>query len=140
MAENSTETNQLLQAAARGDNEQWGALLARHRDRLRRMVALRLDRRLQRRIDASDVIQEAYIEAFERRAEYLKEPTMPLFLWLRFITGQQLLRLHRHHLGAQVRGVGREVSLYRGHLPETTSAANGGGSASFQICFPMALP
>src|SRR6266849_5497449 len=119
MTENSSDTNELLQQVARGDREKWGALLARHRDRLRRMVALRLDRRLQGRIDASDVIQEAYIEASERLAEYLKQPTMPFYLWLRFITGQKLLQLHRHHLGAQVRDVGREVSLYRGHLPET---------------------
>jgi RNA polymerase sigma-70 factor (ECF subfamily) len=122
MTENSSQTDRLLQAAARGDNEQWGALLTRHRERLRRMVALRLDRRLQGRIDASDVIQEAYLEASARLAEYLKEPTMPFFLWLRFLTSQKLLELHRHHLGAQARDAGREVSLYRGAFPEASSA------------------
>jgi RNA polymerase sigma-70 factor (ECF subfamily) len=121
--ENSSETDRLLQAAARGDNEGWGALLERHRERLRRMVMLRLDRRLQGRIDASDVIQEAYLEASARRAEYLKQPAMPFFLWLRFLTSQKLLELHRHHLGAQTRDAGREVYLYQGALPETSSAA-----------------
>jgi RNA polymerase sigma-70 factor (ECF subfamily) len=87
------------------------------------MVALRLDHRLQGRFDASDVIQEAYLEASRRLADYLKQPNMPFFLWLRFITGQKLLELHRYHLGAQARDAGREVSLYRGSLPETTSAA-----------------
>ncbi len=119
----SGETGELLRRAAQGDPQGWGALLERHRKRLRRMVALRLDQRLQGRIDASDVIQEAYLEASARLPEYLRQPAMPFFLWLRFLTGQKLLELHRHHLGTQMRDVGREVSLYRGALPETSSAA-----------------
>ncbi len=98
-------------------------LMDQNRDRLRRMVRLRMDRRLQGRIDPSDVIQEAYLEAATRYPEYQRNPTMPAFLWLRFITGQKLLVLHRRHLGAQARNAGREVSLYRGALPEATSAA-----------------
>ena len=74
MTGNSSETNQLLQRAARGDGHGLGTLLALHRARLRRMVALRLDRRLQGRIDPSDVIQEAYLEASTRLAEYLRNP------------------------------------------------------------------
>jgi RNA polymerase sigma-70 factor (ECF subfamily) len=98
-------------------------LLERHRPRLRRMIALRLDQRLQGRIDASDVIQEAYLEASTRLEDYLRRPEMPFFLWLRFLTGQKLMELHRHHLGTRMRDVGREVSLYRGSLPATSSAA-----------------
>jgi RNA polymerase sigma-70 factor (ECF subfamily) len=123
MSENSSETDRMLQGAAQGDTEKWGALLARHRERLRRMVTLRLDRRLQGRIDASDVIHEAYLEASTRMAEYLEQPPMPFFLWLRFLTSQKLLELHRHHLGAQARDAAREVCLYQGSLPETSSAA-----------------
>jgi RNA polymerase sigma-70 factor (ECF subfamily) len=123
MANQTTETTHLLVKAADGDRESWGALLARHRERLRRMVALRLDRRLQGRIDASDVIQDAYVEASARLPDYMRDRSMPFFLWLRFITAQKLLALHRHHLGTQMRAAGREVSLYRGTLPETTSAA-----------------
>jgi RNA polymerase sigma-70 factor, ECF subfamily len=123
MTGNSTETNQLLEQAARGDQRGLGTLLGQHRDRLRRMVALRLDRRLQGRIDPSDVIQEAYLEASVRLAEYLRDPSMPFFLWLRFLTGQKLLTLHRHHLGVQMRGAGQEVALCRGPLPEASSAA-----------------
>jgi RNA polymerase sigma-70 factor (ECF subfamily) len=87
------------------------------------MVALRLDPRLQGRIDASDVIQETYLEASTRLAEYLRRPAMPFILWLRFLAGQKLVTLHRHHLATEMRDVGREVSLYRGRLPETSSAA-----------------
>jgi RNA polymerase sigma-70 factor (ECF subfamily) len=117
------ETQALIDRAVRGDQGAWGELLARHRDRLRRMVALRLDRRLQGRVDASDVIQEAMLDASRRLAEFRQNPTMPFFLWLRYLTGQRLLEQHRRHLGAQGRDVGREISLYRGAMPETTTAA-----------------
>jgi RNA polymerase sigma-70 factor (ECF subfamily) len=123
MPSDSSETRQVLDRAAQGDSTGWSDLVARHRDRLRRMVALRLDRRLQRRIDASDVIQEAYLEAWTRLAEYLRAPTMPFFLWLRFLVGQRLVTLHRKHLGAHMRDLGVEVSLYPGGLPEASSAA-----------------
>src|SRR2546423_13338373 len=120
---NSDETDQLLRRAAQGDRQGWGTLLEHHRMRLRRMVALRLDRRLQGRVDASDVIQETFLEASVRLPEYLQQPSMPFFLWLRFLTGQKLVELHRHHLGAQMRDAGREISLYRGSLPGASSAA-----------------
>jgi RNA polymerase sigma-70 factor (ECF subfamily) len=123
MTGDTSEIDRLLQQAARGDQEGLGTLLARHRDRLRRMVALRLDRRLQGRIDPSDVIQEAYLEASARLAEYLRNPSMPFFLWLRFLTGQKLVTLHRHHFGVQMRDPCLEVALDQGPLPEASSAA-----------------
>ncbi len=123
MAGDASETERLLQQAAAGDRESWGVLFSRHRDRLKCMVALRLDRRLQGRIDPSDVIQEAFLDATNQLADYQRQPTMPFFLWLRLITGQKLVALHRHHLGTQARDAAREVSLYRGSLPETSSAA-----------------
>ena len=87
------------------------------------MVRMRLDQRLQARVDPSDVIQEAYLEAAERFDKYRGDPVMPFFLWLRFITAQKLLVIHRHHLGVQMRDAGRENSLYRGKIPEASSAA-----------------
>ena len=123
MTDNSAETNRLLEQARAGDQEALNALFARHRPRLRRMVDMRLDRRLQARIDASDVIQEACVEVVTRLNEYLSQPPYPLFLWLRLIVGERLLKLHRHHLGTQMRDAGLEVSIYRGALPEASSAA-----------------
>jgi RNA polymerase sigma-70 factor (ECF subfamily) len=120
---NSGETDSLLRQLARGDPQEWGALLQRHRDRLRRMVALRLDRRLQGRLDPSDVLQEAFLEASARLPDYLRQPALPFFLWLRLLTGQKMAELHRHHLGAQMRDAAREISLYRGALPGASSAA-----------------
>src|SRR5215472_12008291 len=122
-AGDGSETDRLLRQAAAGDQASLGALLERHGARLRRMVALRLDPRLQGRIAPSDVIQETYLEVSARLAEYLREPAMPFFLWLRFLAGQKLVTLHRKHLGTRMRDAGREVSLYRGRLPETSSAA-----------------
>ncbi len=123
MTGNSGQTDRLLRRAAQGDSEGWGALVAAHRDRLRRMVAMRLDRRLQGRIDASDVIQEAYLEAWTRLAEYVRSPPMPFFLWLRFLVAQKLLTLHRHHLGRRMRDPAREIRLAGGAMPEASSAA-----------------
>jgi RNA polymerase sigma-70 factor (ECF subfamily) len=123
MDNNSADTAALLGRARAGDRQALNEIFARHRDRLRRMVDLRLDPRLHARIDASDVIQDAYVEVLTRLEEYLRDPRYPLFLWLRLIVGQRLLKLHRHHLGARMRDAGLEVSLYRGALPAASSAA-----------------
>ena len=123
MDNNSAESVDLIERARAGDRAALNALLARHRDRLCRMVEMRLDTRLQARLDASDVVQEAYVEVTARLQEYLRDPKLPLFLWLRLVVGERLVRLHRHHLGTQMRDAGREVSLYRGALPAASSAA-----------------
>ncbi len=103
------------------DAEALTALFLKHRDRLRRMVRLRLDRRLLGRVDPSDVLQEAYLDIARRAEEYLANPAMPPFLWLRFLTAQRLMAMHRQHLGARMRDAGREVSLHRGAIPRATS-------------------
>ena len=110
--------------ALRGDGGDELALIAlfeQSRARLRRMVRLRLDRRLQGRVDPSDVLQDAHIEVAKRAREYLADPSMPAFLWLRWITGERLLDTHRKHLGTQIRDVNLEVSLHRGVMPQATS-------------------
>jgi RNA polymerase sigma-70 factor, ECF subfamily len=116
------ETGELVRRAATGDHMAWDQLITEHRARLRRMVAFRLDRRLQGRVDASDVIQESLIDAARRLPEYAQNPAMPFFLWLRFLTGQRLVEQHRKHLGVKARDAGREISIYRGGFPETTTA------------------
>jgi RNA polymerase sigma-70 factor, ECF subfamily len=86
-------------------------LLDRYRDRLTRMVRLRMDQRLQGRIDPSDVIQEATIEASRRMESYLQDRPMTLFLWLRWLVSEQLIMQSRRHLGAEKRDAGREISI-----------------------------
>jgi RNA polymerase sigma-70 factor (ECF subfamily) len=117
------ESECLLEKAAAGDQEAWGSLLARHRQRLYSMVSLRIDPRLAGRIDPSDVLQEAFLAATLQLKDFAAERSMPVFLWLRLVAGQKLAGLHRHHLGKQMRDAGREVSLYQGSLPQASSAA-----------------
>lgn len=123
MVNNTDDTLALLERARAGDAHALNEIFAGHRDRLRRMVELRLDPRLQARVDASDVIQDAYLEVATRLPDYLRDPQLPLFLWLRLVVGERLVTLHRHHLGTQMRDAGREVSLYREALPAASSAA-----------------
>jgi RNA polymerase sigma-70 factor, ECF subfamily len=113
----------LLSRARAGDSRALADLFDHYKGRLRHMVRLRIDRRLAGRLDASDVLQEAYLEADKRFADYLRDPAIPIFLWLRLVTGQKLTDLHRHHLGAKMRDAGLEVSLHRGALPQASSVS-----------------
>jgi RNA polymerase sigma-70 factor (ECF subfamily) len=105
------------------DPQVLGRIWDHYRDRLRRVIRLRLDRRLQGRLDSDDVLQEAFLDFQSRAAEYAQKPDMPFFLWLRFLTGQRLQLVHRQHLGTQMRDAGREVSLHRGAMPQATSVS-----------------
>ena len=106
-----------------GDAGALAELFILYRDRLRRMVVIRMDRRLQGRIDPSDVLQEAHLDATRRLDEYAREPKVPPFLWLRTVVGDRLIKLHRQHIGTQMRDLTREVSLFREALPAASSAA-----------------
>src|ERR1041384_5774623 len=117
-----TRTNEELLAAARnGDEAALAVLVQRHRDRLERMVRLRMDRRLQGRVDPADVVQEAYLAVRRKFPQHSADSTLPFFLWLRLEVGQKLVDVHRFHLGTQMRDAGQEVSLHQGALPQVTS-------------------
>lgn len=113
----------LLRRAAVGEEAAMAELFDLHRDRLRRMVRLRMDRRLQGRVDPSDVLQDAYLDLAQKLPDYTKRPPMPFFLWLRLVVGERLLRVHRQHLGAAMRDAGREISLHQGSVPQASSAS-----------------
>lgn len=117
MIRDPLETEGLLQRAAAGDSQALAELFERHRDRLERMVRLRLDRRLHGRLDAADVLQESYLTLVRRFPEYVAHPLMPFHLWLRRLTGQTMAGLNRQHLGAKMRDAGLERSLHQGNLP-----------------------
>ena len=122
MNDNSSETLRLLRHLVDGDAAAWDALLARHRRRLHRMVSMRIDDRVCAKVNASDIIREACAEASLRLARYLKQPTLPFYLWLRSITTRRLTVEHRRQLGQQAPDRRAGLSLYRGALPETTTA------------------
>jgi RNA polymerase sigma-70 factor, ECF subfamily len=111
----------LVERARTGDREAVNALFTQHHSRLLRMVEMRLDARLRGRIEAADVVQEGFVDVVRRLDEYLKQPAIPLFLWLRLIVGERLAQLYRYHLGAQVRDASREVALYQGAMPEAST-------------------
>jgi RNA polymerase sigma-70 factor (ECF subfamily) len=118
------DANLLLRRALAGDEPALAALFDGYRDRLRKMIRLRLDRRLSGRVDTSDVLQDAYLDVRRRIAEYARDPSaMPFHLWLRLVAGQRLTDVHRHHFGAQMRDAGCEVSLHRGAFPQADSVS-----------------
>jgi RNA polymerase sigma-70 factor (ECF subfamily) len=123
MTSDQDSVEHLLRRAAGGEEDAMAQLFDLHRDRLRRMVRLRMDRRLQGRVDPSDVLQDAYVDLAQKLQDYTKRPPMPFFLWLRLVVGERLLRVHRQHLGAAMRDAGREISIHQGGLPQASSAS-----------------
>ena len=113
----------LLERALEGNCGALAELFERQRGRLEQMVRLRMDRRLQGRLDPSDVLQEAYLDVARRFPEYAANPTLPFYVWMRLLTAQRLVDLHRQHLGARMRSAGLEVSLNRGGAPRASSAS-----------------
>jgi len=107
----STETKSLLDQAKAGDRRAFDRLFSRHREGLLGFVELRLDRKLRSRVDPSDVIQEAHLEAIRKLDDYLQRRPMPFNLWLRKTTYERLLMIRRRHLKAAGRGMEREVPL-----------------------------
>jgi RNA polymerase sigma-70 factor (ECF subfamily) len=108
MPPEETETEELVARAGRGDTAAREELLERYRDRLRQMVAVRLDRRLAARIDPSDVVQEAIVDASQRLSAYLAERPLPFYPWLRRLAWKRLVKLHHRHLAVQRRCASRE--------------------------------
>jgi len=108
---NSSETQELLLRAGEGDASAVDGLLERHRDALRRIIALRMDRMIQQRVDASDIVQDVLVEANRRLQDYLRDPKLPFHLWLRQIAQDRLIDAHRRHRGAARRSLDREQPL-----------------------------
>ncbi len=108
----TSETQNLLDRVARSDSSAVDALWERHRPALRRMIDLRLDHALARRVDASDVVQDVLLKASQRLEEYLRNPVMPFHLWLRQIARDHVIDAHRRHRQAARRSLDREQSLH----------------------------
>ncbi len=119
-AQEDPETEELLSKAGNGGPE-LQRLLERHRERLRRMVAVRLDSRLTPVIDPSDVVQEALTDASRKLEGYLHDRPLPFYPWLRRLATERIIQLHRHHLGTQKRSVTREQRL-DDHLPDDSAS------------------
>jgi len=119
---NDPESEHLLRAAQAGDRQAVDALFERHRARLRRMVELRLNRKLWGRVDPSDIVQDAMLQAARQVDEYVQDPRIPAYLWLRTLTQQQLLAVHRHHLGTGKRDAALEISIGPGNFGASSAS------------------
>jgi RNA polymerase sigma-70 factor, ECF subfamily len=116
MLDTGIEIQGLVDRLRGGDSSALGGLFSHYRERLRRMIEVRLDQRLGGRISASDVLQETFLDATKRVPHFLRKPDLPFYVWLRMVTGQRLAEVHRQHLGAQMRSMGHEVSIDRPFL------------------------
>ncbi len=103
-----------------GQNNAFNEILTRYRERLKRMVDVRMNQKLRGRLDASDVIQNTFVEAARTLENYLDNPKISVFLWLRRLAGEKLIQAHRKHMGAEKRSVNREQPIFGG-VPAATS-------------------
>lgn len=124
------DDERLERALRGGEDSALAQLFERHRERLLRMVQFRLDPRLVGRLDAEDVVQEAFLDAGKRLASF-RADDKPFLVWIRLMTQQTMVDLHRRHLGAKMRSAGREVSakqsgtlsgLFVGHFTSPSQA------------------
>ena len=113
----------LINRVIDGDHDALAELFSEHRDRLWRMVNFRLDPRLHGRVDADDILQEAWLAAVQRIDHFLADATRSIFVWFRLIASQTLIDLHRRHLGTQKRNAALEFSINRGWSSDSTSSA-----------------
>ena len=131
----SSQTQELMQQARQGNAEAVNQLLERHRAALRRMVDLRMDQALQRRVDASDIVQEVLVDANRRLNDYLQNPTLPFHLWLRHMARDRLIDAHRRHRVAARRSLDREQPLAAPHDLDRSTL-----ELAAQLCDPELTP
>ncbi|MFY8220793.1 MAG: sigma-70 family RNA polymerase sigma factor [Pirellulales bacterium] len=126
-------TQVLLDRVRDGDEAAINGLLARHREAIKRMIDRRMDRVVQHRVDASDIVQDVMLEANRRLGDYLANPTMPFQLWLRHMARDRLIDAHRRHRVAANRSVDREVSLSAGGGDDRSAADGVAGIADREL-------
>ncbi len=105
------DTIELLAQVREGKEHAIDDLLERHRNSLRRMIQLRLDQRIQNRVDVSDVVQDVLVEANRRLSKYLENPVMGFQVWLRQIAKDRIIDAHRRHRASAKRSVDREQAM-----------------------------
>jgi RNA polymerase sigma-70 factor (ECF subfamily) len=131
----SAEAPELLARLRAGGQHALAEEFSRHRDQLERMVSRRLDPRLNRRVGASDVLQQGFLDAARRLDDYLADPQMPFYVWLRFLVRQQLLAVSRWHLGAKRRDARREQ-----HAPMVDSRDSDASAVAHKLSARLTPP
>ena len=123
VAGDGLEHAELSNRITKGDRLALAELFAIYRPRLWRMVTFRLHPSLQGRIDADDVLQDAYLRAVDRIDHFFEVQGESSFLWFRSVVMQTLVDLHRFHLGSQKRSTARELSIEGGWTNGSTSSS-----------------
>jgi len=129
------KTTELMDLAKEGDEVAVGKLLDRHRDALRRLVQMRLDKKIQRRVDVSDIVQDVLLEANRRLTTYLQDPKMPFHLWLRHMARDRIIDAHRRHRASAKRSVDREQPLAASPAMDRSTM-----ELAAQLCDPELTP
>ncbi|MEO1615187.1 MAG: sigma-70 family RNA polymerase sigma factor [Planctomycetota bacterium] len=129
------QTEDLLSAAKGGDDDAINRLLEKHRAPIRRLVELRLDRKVQRRVDVSDVVQDVMIEASGRLDKYLSDPSMAFHLWLRQIAWDRIIDTYRRHRVSAKRNMDREQPMAAPAGPDQSTL-----ELAIQLCDPALTP
>ena len=129
------QTSELLVAARDGDVEAVNQLLERHRASVRRLVELRLDRKVQRRVDISDVVQDVMLEANNRLKKYLENPAMAFHLWIRQIAWDRIIDTYRRHRVSAKRNMDREQPMNAAPGPDQSTM-----ELAVQLCDPRLTP
>jgi RNA polymerase sigma-70 factor (ECF subfamily) len=131
------DTDVLIQSARQGDTDAVNRLLDRHRAAIRRLVEMRLDRKVQRRVDVSDVVQEVLVEASGRLDKYLNDPGMAFHLWLRQIAWDHIIDTYRRHRVSAKRNMDREQPMYGGGEGGVDESSV---DLAIQLCDPAMTP
>ncbi|NNE00198.1 MAG: sigma-70 family RNA polymerase sigma factor [Pirellulaceae bacterium] len=129
------QTEELLIAAKGGDQDAVNRLLEKHRAPIRRLVELRLDRKVQRRVDVSDVVQDVLFEASGRLDKYLDDPVMAFHLWLRQIAWDRIIDTYRRHRVSAKRNMDREQAMVAPGGPDQSTM-----EFAIQLCDPGITP
>lgn len=112
----------LLALAESGDAAALHDLLNVYFAKLVVIASYRMHPRLASRVDPQDVVQDAFVDATRRFTNGQRDSRIPIFIWLRLLTVQRVAEIHRRHFGTQSRDAGREVSIFYGPTPHSTSA------------------
>lgn len=129
------QTEKLLSAVREGDDDAVNQLLEKHRAPIRRLVELRLDRKVQRRVDVSDVVQDVMVEASGRLQKYLDDPAMAFHLWLRQIAWDRIIDTYRRHRVSAKRSMDREQPMSAPAGPDQSTM-----EFAIQLCDPGLTP
>lgn len=117
-----------------GDEHAFVELFWQHRERLKRMLLFRIDKRIRAREDASDILQQVYLDARQRKHHYLRRPELSFYGWLRQLAAQRLIDVHRRHLMAGMRNAKQETAINR------SSGAVESTSMAIQLAAQLASP